>query len=101
LKPQLISTEFTDTLGQRENDNRSPSYLETIKKSGMILRENEKLLNEEASLSAERPRSTDLDSIEGLIERLKKGVKERAQFVDSNVNKGIAFNFELSVIART
>jgi transcriptional regulator with XRE-family HTH domain len=57
----------------------------------MILRENEKLLNEEASLSAERPRSTDLDSIEGLIERLKKGVKERAQFVDSNVNKGIAF----------
>lgn len=49
------------------------------------------LQSEEVTLSAERPKSTDLNSIDRIIERINKGQKARAQFVDSNVNKGIAY----------
>ncbi|HEY5174353.1 MAG TPA: helix-turn-helix transcriptional regulator [Terriglobales bacterium] len=91
MKQQPTFTEFMGTMGQRASGSLSLSYLETTRKSEMIQKGNEKPLSEEGISSAERPKSTDLNSIDRIIERLKKGQKARAQFVDSNVNKGIAY----------
>jgi transcriptional regulator with XRE-family HTH domain len=56
-----------------------------------IQRESRKPQSDLAISKEAKQASTDLNSIKHLIERLKRGPNDRAQFVDSHVNKGIAY----------
>jgi transcriptional regulator with XRE-family HTH domain len=85
-----IGTEFTDIAAQKDSGNPSFSSLETTRKPEMIQEENVKPAGDEVLSRAARLASTDLNSIERLTERLSRGPDARAQFVDSQVNKGIA-----------
>ena len=84
-------TESTDIAGQKDLGSLSFSYLETTKKPERFSKERGKQQSDLALSSGGRQPSTDLNSIERLIERLKRGPKDRAQFVDSHINKGIAY----------
>src|ERR1035437_1427998 len=72
-------------------DNLLSSYMEPTKKLEMTQRESEKLPSADFTSSEKKPESTDLNSIERLIERLSKSAADRMRFVDSHINKGIAY----------
>src|ERR1035438_9197238 len=57
----------------------------------MIETGSEKPQNESGSSNDEKQASTNLNSIDHLIERIKPGPKDRARFVASHVDKGIAY----------
>ena len=63
----------------------------STRKSETTQRENEKQPSEKDSSLEGKRESTDLSSIDRLIERISKGSKERSQFIASQVDKGIAY----------
>jgi transcriptional regulator with XRE-family HTH domain len=75
----------------QESAKSTPFFTALIKKSATIQAENERQPSERDSLLGRKPESTDLNSIDRLIERISKGEKERTQFVASQVDKGIAY----------
>ncbi len=68
----------------------SPSSTGTIKKSEMISQEKKKLESDDPISSGEKHKST-YSTYMHLIERVKRNQRERAKFVASHVDKGIAF----------
>lgn len=83
---------YMDTSAQPSLDaSASRLYTDTIKKSEMILPGRERLLHALNTLKTEMPSSTNLNSIDNLIERLSRGSQARAKFVASHIDKGIAF----------
>lgn len=88
---RLIPTEFTDIAAQRDSGSLSYSFMELTRKSETMQKEKQKPQSDLAISRETKQQSTDLNSIERLLERLKRGPKDRAKFVDSQVNKGIAY----------
>ena len=92
LKQQSTLIAFMDSSGQ-ENwaDKYSHFYLATTKKSEMTPLERRKPQSDDEKLRTEKPPSTNLNSIENLTERIKRGPEARASFSSSHVDKGIAY----------
>lgn len=68
-----------------------PFYLGTTKKLETTQKANEKQQSEKDTLTEKKPGSTNLNSIDHLVERIKRGPQDRAKFVASHVDKGIAY----------
>lgn len=85
----IVSTATTDRATSA--DKYSLFYTPTIRKLETTERESERPQSESGTLSDEKQTSTHLNSKDQLIERIKRGPKDRAKFVASHVDKGIAY----------
>jgi transcriptional regulator with XRE-family HTH domain len=92
LKQTNTLTAFTGITALNLWDARSlPSFSATTRKLETTQKESEKPLSESITLNKERQQSTHLNSLDYLIERIKRSPEARANFVESHVDKNISY----------